>query len=39
VQVLDVARLFACIEDPGLPTVLPEAFLREEGLLVDELVQ
>ena len=39
VQVLDVARLFACIEDPGLPTMLPEAFLREEGLLVDELVQ
>jgi chemotaxis signal transduction protein len=33
VQVLDVVRLFACIEDPGLPTVLPEEFLREEGLL------
>lgn len=39
VQVLDVARLFACIEDPGLPTMLPEEFLREEGLLVDALVQ
>lgn len=30
VQVLDVARLFACVEDPGLPTVLPEESLHEE---------
>jgi chemotaxis signal transduction protein len=32
VQVLDVARLFACIEDPGLPTVLPDEFLHAEAL-------
>jgi chemotaxis signal transduction protein len=32
VQVLDVARLFACVEDPGLPTVLPEEFLHADAL-------
>jgi len=26
VQALDVAQLFACVEDPSLPTLLPEAF-------------
>ncbi|MBW8896981.1 MAG: chemotaxis protein CheW [Massilia sp.] len=34
VQVLDVARLFACIDDPGLPTVLPDEFLHADALPV-----
>jgi chemotaxis signal transduction protein len=32
VQVLDVAQLFACIEDPSLPTVLPADCLAGEQL-------